>query len=207
MTTPETTTATLPTRDDPSRWLRRISLAAGGWALWYAAYRGYYALGGDAFLPGTIRAGSGTTFQLLNAVGAIVIAIAAVLPVAAYPLWRRRRARPVLLAVFWAGTVAGCMHALVDIAERILSLAGLVEVHYPAMWATIDRRASDLQDLLFNEPWFLVQGLLFAAVAWIALGPGRTRRRWIATAATAVALLLALGLLTIGGALGRAIVL
>ncbi|BCJ34222.1 hypothetical protein Athai_17250 [Actinocatenispora thailandica] len=208
MSTPETTTVTrhLPTRADPRRRLRRVSLAAGGWALWYAAYRGYYALGGHAFLPGTIEPAAQTTFQLLNAAGAIVIATAAAVPVAALPLWRRRRARPVLLAVCWAGAVAGCMHALVDIAERILSLAGAIRVPYPPMWAEIDRRAADLQDLLFNEPWFLAQGLLFAAVAWLALGPGPGRRRWIGTALAAVGMLLALGLLTVGGVVGRAIV-
>ena len=40
------------------RLLTRVSVAAGIWGLCYAAYRGYYAAGGTAFLPGTIRPGS-----------------------------------------------------------------------------------------------------------------------------------------------------
>jgi hypothetical protein len=41
----------------------------------------------------------------------------------------------------------------------MLSLAGLLRIEYsPTVWASIDRRAADLQDLFFNEPWFLVEG-------------------------------------------------
>jgi hypothetical protein len=45
----------------------------------------------------------------------------------------------------------GCsMHALIDIIERVLSLAGLLRIEYPStVWASIDRRAADLQDLFF----------------------------------------------------------
>ena len=35
------------------RLLTAVSWAAAGWALGYAAYRGYYARGGTGFLPGT----------------------------------------------------------------------------------------------------------------------------------------------------------
>ena len=48
------------------RLLTRVSVAAGIWGLCYAAYRGYYAAGGTAFLPGTIRPGSEGQFQLIN---------------------------------------------------------------------------------------------------------------------------------------------
>jgi hypothetical protein len=40
------------------------------------------------------------------------------------------------------------MHALIDSIERVLSLAGLLRIEYPStIWATIDRRSADLQDL------------------------------------------------------------
>jgi hypothetical protein len=184
----------------------QLSLAAGGWALWYAIYRGYYAAGGTAFLPGTIRPGSEPQFQLINLVGAIVIGIAALIPVAALPLWSRRWPRRVLLALCWVVAVGCCMHALVDMAERVLSLAGVITVEYPAMWATHDDRTADLQDLCFNEPWFLLQGLAFGALAWTALRSGRSRRWWTATALAAVAALLLLGMLTLAGVAGKVIV-
>ena len=30
------------------------------------------------------------------------------------------------------------MHALIDMAQRVLSLAGLVHIHYPPLWATVN---------------------------------------------------------------------
>ena len=154
------------------RLLTRVSVAAGIWGLCYAAYRGYYAAGGTAFLPGTIRPGSEGQFQLINLAAVVVLAVAAVLPVAMLPLWARRGSRLVLLALCWVVAVGCCMHALIDMAQRVLSLAGLVHIHYPPLWATINDRAADLQDLFGNEPWFLLEGLAFGALGWIALGPG-----------------------------------
>jgi hypothetical protein len=188
------------------RLLTRMSLAAGIWALAYAAYRAYYAAGGTAFAPGTVRTGSQGRFELINLAAVIVIGVAAVLPVAVRPLWSRRGARKVLLALCWLVAVGCCMHALVDMAERVLSLAGLVRVTYPPMWAVVNRRAADLQDLFGNEPWFLLEGLAFAALAWLSLGPGRSRRRWVATGLAAVTVLTVIGLLSVTGVIGRFIV-
>ncbi|MGA8114351.1 MAG: DUF3995 domain-containing protein [Actinocatenispora sp.] len=186
--------------------LVRLSVAAGLWALWYALYRGYYAAGGTAFLPGTIRPGSRDQFLLINLIGALVIGAAAVVPVAMLPFWSRRWSRRPLLALCWAVAVGCCMHAIVDIAERVLSLAGVLTVSYPAMWASVDHRAADLQDLFFNEPWFLVEGLAFAALGWLGLGGGRSRRWWTATALAAVAALIVLWILTATGVFGKVIV-
>ncbi|HEX6498983.1 MAG TPA: DUF3995 domain-containing protein [Micromonosporaceae bacterium] len=183
-----------------------LSVAAAVWALGYALYRGYYAAGGTAFLPGTIRPGSEGQFRLINLVAAIVIGIAAFLPLATVPLWSRRWPRRVLLALCWVVAVGCCMHAVVDSIERVLSLVGVVDVRYPPMWATVDRRVADLQDLFFNEPWFLVEGLAFGALAWIGLGPGWSRRWWTASAVVAIVAFVLLGMLTLAGAVGRTIV-
>ena len=199
-------TATAP--HDAGRRLRvSLSVAAGIWALGYAIYRGYYAAGGTAFLPGTIRPGSEGQFRLINLIGAIVIGTAAMLPVAALPLWSRCRLRRGLLAVCWVVAVGCCMHALVDTVERVLSVAGQVEIQYPSMWSTHDNRAADLQDLFFNEPWFLVEGLAFGALGWTALGPGQARRWWTATALAAIVGLLLFGMLTVAGVSPRMIIL
>ena len=186
--------------------LTRVSVAAAIWGLCYALYRAYYAAGGTAFLPGTIRPGAEGQFQLINLAATIVLGVAAVLPVAVLPLWSRRGARRVLLGVCWVVAVFCCMHALIDMAERVMSLAGLVDVRYPRMWATIDRKAADLQDLFGNEPWFLMEGLAYGALGWIALGPGRARRRWAGSALAATAALTLLGLLSVTGVVGSVIV-
>jgi len=98
------------------------------------------------------------------------------------------------------------MHALIDSIERVLSLAGLLRIEYPTMWASIDRRAADLQDLFFNEPWFLLEGLGFGAIGWIALGPG-SRRRWsVRSSIAATSVLTVIGMLSATGVIGKVII-
>lgn len=182
-----------------------IGLALAGWGLAYAAYRGYYAAGGTAFVPGVPA--SESQFQALNAAAVVVLLVGAAVPVLALPLWRRRGWRIPLLVLCWVVAVGCTMHALVDMTERVLSLAGLLLVRYPAsVWTSVDHRAADLQDLLGNEPWFLLEGLGFAALGWLALAPGRSRRRWLWTAGAAVAVLTTIGLLSATGVIGTAIV-
>ena len=141
------------------RLLTRVSVAAGIWGLCYAAYRGYYA-GGRYRVP----AGNDPP-RLRRPVPAHQPggrrprpAVAAVLPVAMLPLWARRGSRLVLLALCWVVAVGCCMHALIDMAQRVLSLAGLVHIHYPPLWATVNDRAADLQDLIGNEPMVPAEG-------------------------------------------------
>ncbi|MFL6295295.1 MAG: hypothetical protein ACJ75M_05565, partial [Actinomycetes bacterium] len=101
---------------------------------------------GTLLLPG--KPADPAQFRLINAVAAVILVIAAALPIAVLPLWRIPRARWVLLAVCWAVAVGCCTHALINSIQRVLSLAGLLRIEYPPMvWAWIDRRAADLQDL------------------------------------------------------------
>lgn len=185
--------------------LARVSLFAGAWGLGYALYRGYYALGGTAGLPGTLAQPG--LFRFINVAATVILLAAAVLPVALLPLWSRRAARPVLLGLCWAVAVGCVMHALIDEAQRVLSLAGLLRIDYPAsVWASVDRRAADVQDMVFNEPWFLLEGLAWGALGWLGLGPGRARRWWVASALVAVAILTAVGLLSATGVIGKVVI-
>jgi hypothetical protein len=112
--------------------------------------------------------------------------------------WPRRA----LLAGCWLAVVGVCMHALVDGALRILSLTGVHAVSYPpGVWVTIHRRTADLQDLLFNEPWFFVEGCLWALVAVLALPTDASRRRWVLSAVVGCLLATTVGLLTGLGAI------
>jgi len=187
----------------PSRGAKWPAYAACGWALIYAAYRGYYALGGTAGMFGTpVSMGQ---WRLINGMGAGIILIGAVLPVATLPLWQRRQARVVVLALCWVVAVGCVMHALVDCTARILSLAGMLHMDFP-FFAPIDRHEADLQDLLLNEPWFLIEGLLWGALGWYGLASARSRLLWVACALVATVALTVVGVLSTVGIIGKFIV-
>ncbi|SCL17475.1 hypothetical protein GA0070624_1301 [Micromonospora rhizosphaerae] len=150
------------------------STAVSLWSLFYTGYRGYYAAGGTWFLPG--RPADPAQFRLINAAAVIILVVAAVTPFAILPLWQRRgvvwRAA---LGLCWTVAVGCVMHALINATQRILSLPGLLHIEYRAsVWASINTRTTDLQDLLFNEPWFLLEGLGFADSPGSRWAPGLT---------------------------------
>jgi hypothetical protein len=200
---------TRPADHRTDRWrdaaLVRVGVGLTGWGLAYALYRAYYAAGGTNFLPGTLADPS--RFRTINAVAVVILLIAAALPIAMLPLLRGPRGRAVPLALCWLIAVGCVVHALVDGAERVLSLAGRLRIDYPAsVWASVNHRVADLQDLLFNEPWFLIEGLGFATLGAIALGPGERRRWWIAAAVGATLALTVVGLLSATGVIGKVII-
>ena len=67
--------------------------------------------------------------------------------------------------------------------------------------AIVRPSASDLQDLLLNEPWFLVEGLLWLALGVTSIQSSR-RRPWLASAALACLVLTVLGVLSGLGVIG-----
>lgn len=181
-----------------------VAYAAGVWGLLYAAYRGYYALGGTVGMFGTPI--SQSQWRQINAVGAVLLLIAAVLPVATARLWQRRYTRTVLLTLCWLAAVLFVMHALVDETSRLLSLAGVLHMEYPDFWVSIDRHASDLQDVFFNEPWFLIEGVLWGVLGWTGLRSTRSRRWWLGSSIAAIAALTAIGMLSQFGLIGQLII-
>lgn len=186
------------------RGLVAVSVLTSGCALLYAIYRGYYAFGGTAGMIGVPR--SWSEFRYLNLVAVGVLLVAVILPVAAVPLWHWRRPRHLLLALCWVVAVGCVMHALIDDVQRIVSLAGGPAVTVPpSQWASVDRSTADIQDLAFNEVFFLVEGLLWATLAGIGLGRGNGRRRWIVSASVGTLVLTAVGLLSAFGVIGRVV--
>ena len=182
------------------------SWVAAAWAFAYALYRAYYAADGTFGMFGVPV--SQSQWRLINGVGAVILLMVAVAaPVATWTAGRRSSLRAAGFALCWIMTVAFVMHALIDMVQRVLSLNGLLVIDLP-FWASIDQRASDLQDLLFNEPWFLIEGLLWAAVAWsMGLRHAVWRGWWLATATIAIFACTVTGLLSATGVIGKAIVL
>lgn len=175
---------------------RRLAWLLALWAFAYAGYRAYYAAGGTVGMFG--EPVSDVEFRAINAVGAAILLVAAILPPVAVRVPRLRRALP---ALGWLVAVGCCTHALVNITLRILSLTGAHPTVLPAdVWRWYDRQASDLQDLLLNEPWFLAEGLLWAALALLYVTTPRRRGRVLAAAVaclafTAVGVLSGLGVI------------
>lgn len=195
----------------PHRPLVRVCVLVSALALFYAAYRGYYALGGTVGMFG--EPASRSQWLGINAFAAIALLVAAAVPMAALALWRWRYPRLVALALFSVAAVGLVMHGLIDEIQRVLSLSGLAERWQLTLtaestqgWIWKNQHAADLQDALFNEPWFLAVGLLCGAVVWLALGGRRARRRWLAAAAAAVLALTVYGVLAAVGIVGRSIV-
>lgn len=170
---------------------QRIALALGVWAFGYACYRGYYAAGGQFGLIG--RPVSASRLRAIQGFGAAVVLAAAILPLVAVRVAGLRRRLP---ALGWIGAVGCCMHALTDITLRVLSLTGVHPTQLPSsVWLSFDRRAADLQDLLLNEPWFFVEGVLWAALGLAYTRPIR-RRAWLVSAVVAALLLATVGVLS-----------
>ena len=152
---------------------------------------------------------SETQWRLINAAGAGIIFVGAIAPLVLVRLWRREgrpRGAAIVFGLCWLVMVGCVMHALVGITQRILSLTGMGTFDFP-FWASIDRRASDLQALLFNEPWFLVEGLLWGAIAWSGgLRDSPRRTWWLVSAVVAILTLTGVGILSATGVLGRLII-
>lgn len=170
---------------------RPIVTALVLWGLGYACYRAYYAAGGEIGMFG--QPVSEAQFRAVNAAGAGIVLLGAVLPLVLVRVVALRRATPV---VAWIIGVGCCMHAFVDGTLRLLSLTGVHLTQLPpGLWQSFDRRASDLQDLLLNEPWFLIEGLLWVALGVASIRSSR-RRAWITSAAAACLLLTVVGVLS-----------
>lgn len=191
-----------PRRHRPPR-LVAVSLVTSGCGLVYAAYRGYYGFGGTIGMFGSPV--SPAQWRAVNLAAAAMLLVIAILPVAALPLWRHTRPRRVLLALCWVLAVGFVMHGLVDNTQRVLSLAGVLHLQYP-FFTAIDRHAADVQDLAFNETWFLAEGLLWGALALMVLGPSLARRWWAGTAIAAIAVLTAIGLLSALHVIGHVVI-
>ena len=176
---------------------QRVAKVVAAWSFAYASYRAYYAAGGQIGIPGEPL--SSAQYRAINAAGAAIIFVAGAVPLIALKVHAVRRALPVLC---WIAAVGCCMHALVDITLRVFSLTGVHPTQLPAsVWRWFDRRAADLQDLLVNEPWFFIEGLLWAALGVALVRPSR-RRMWTLTVAIACLLLTVVGVLSGLGIIG-----
>jgi hypothetical protein len=97
------------TRSDDRAATRRVTVGLAVWAAGYAAYRFYYAFGGQLGMIG--RPSPAAHFRRDNATGGAIILVAALLPPIAAHAWRHRAARRTVAVVGWIAAVGCCMHA------------------------------------------------------------------------------------------------
>ena len=62
---------------------------------------------------------------------------------------------------------------------------------------------ADVQDLAFDESWFLAEGCLWGELGWLGLGRSKVRRWAVGCAIAAVAVLTVTGMLSAFGVIGR----
>ncbi len=177
------------------------SWCAAAWAAIYAVYRGYFAVGGTVGMFGVPRYDA--DWRYINGAAAVALAAAAALPVVVVRVCHSSRGRVIALALCWVIAVGCTGHALVGAIQRVLSLNGMLVIGYP-FWLTIDRREADLQALLWNGPWFLIEGALWHAMAWTSgVRDAPWRAGWIGSLLLAVTIFTIVGVLSAIGVLGR----
>ena len=84
----------------------------------------------------------------------------------------------------------------VRLLSDLFSITGVHPTQLPSdVWLSFDRQSADLQDLLLNEPWFLIEGLLWAGLG-VAFTSAPRRRAWTLSVVSGVLLLSAVGVLS-----------
>lgn len=186
------------------RKLAHATRIAAVWSFGYGLYRLYYALGGTFGMFGIPA--SVTQWQRINGIAAILLFTSALLPLVMMKGWWNPRMRPALIGICWVIAVACVSHAFIGLAQRLSSLTGMLVISYP-FWDAINTRQADLQALLFNEPWFMVEGVLWGLIAWNgALQSSPRRSWWTGSALAAIAVSVVIGLLSSFGVIGQIIV-
>lgn len=121
------------------------------------------------------RPASAAEFRRINRIGGAIILLAALLPPLAVRAWRHRIVRASIPVVGWIAAVGCCVHALTDVTQDALGLTGLRPIHHPSgLWSSIDHRAAAVQDAVFNEPWFFIEGCLWGVFALSGLAAALT---------------------------------
>jgi hypothetical protein len=158
--------------DPPSRRPRNwAAYALIGWVLLYLGVHLHAAITMNPWpLPQTPDAlrddATGRIVELgvcLVLVGAILTALALVRP------WGRLLPRWMVLGIAWVGAAVGILHWAIWSVKGLRRVLGMVPlemepgVSRAEMVAYADRY--DLVNLTFNEPWFLIVGVLFAVAA------------------------------------------
>lgn len=170
-------------------------MALFAWSLLYMLAHLYWALGGDALLFMVRKSAvEMDDWRAINFAASVMLTGAALIGPALIWTTARRRLRMVTLTACVAGAAIAGGHGAFGIIYRALNVAGVTDIEGTAFDAS--RHEWVLWDLLVFEPWFFIEGVLFAGAGAAAFETTRTRRRWV------VGCLVAAGFATLTGLLG-----
>jgi hypothetical protein len=165
-----------PSRPPRDRlWLFATALSA--WSLLYVLPHLYWAVGGELGFSGLKPSATAQEgWQAINAAASVIL----LLPVAIGLALQRARWhglwRALLLAACLAGASIAVSHGVYGIVYRLLNIVGVVEVDGRGF--TTAEHPWVLWDLFVFEPWFIIEGVLFATAGWASMSGSESRRRW-----------------------------
>jgi hypothetical protein len=175
----------------PSRCLVWSGYAVLIWSAAYGLLHLLWALGIGVFMlkPSALEI---SQFKAANLITAAFLTGVGFLGLIFIRLRRRTFLSWVLLAIFLAGCSLSTSHGIYGIINRILQMAGVVELE-SAPFDPIEH-AYVLWDLLLFEPWFTIEGILLAIMGWCHLDSPRSRRIWLILCAVGIIVGLITGL-------------
>lgn len=184
--------------DNPRKSLSRCLVWSGFAVLIWSAAFGFlhllWALGIGLFMikPSALEV---PQFEVANLVVAVFLTAVGFLGLLFIPIRRGSFLSWLLLAISLVGCSLATSHGIYGILNRVLQIAGVLELESGPFQPV--EHAYVLWDLLLIEPWFIIEGILFAIVGWCYLDKARSRRIWIMLCIVGILLGLLSGLLGI----------
>jgi hypothetical protein len=178
----------------PSRCLVWSGAAILIWSVAFGFLHILWALGIGLFMlkPSALEV---SQFEAANLVVAVFLTAVGFLGLLFIPLRRRSFHRWSLLAISLVGCSLATSHGIYGIVNRVLQIVGVLELDSGPFH--LMEHAYVLWDLLLIEPWFTIEGILFAIAGWCYLDRARSRRNWIMLCIVGILLSLVSGLLGI----------
>ncbi len=164
------------------------------WSVLYVLPHVYWAVGGDfgfSTLKPSATAQEG--WQAINALASVILLLPVAIGLALPRARSHRLARALLLTACLGGASIAMSHGVYGIVYRVLNIVGVVDIDGQRF--TTAQHPWVLWDLFVFEPWFLIEGGLFAGAGWASMSGAESGRRWLLGCLVGISLAMASGVL------------